>query len=339
MGLIWTELENYSLRDYKSEGELEEAIVRVQKELFGEGRIFLDVKKKLGAKGGIRNIPDGYLIDLTGRQPRLYVVEVELAAHDPLRHIAVQILQFSLSFEAEPRGVKTILFNALLSRENAKAQCENYVVSHGYRNLDHLLEYLVYEAPFAALVIIDSIPENLEKVLLEKFRFGVEVLEFAKYENTKGERIYCFEPFLADLAADVSGSKLDPSEIDTIEVPAREDGFQATFLGESNPWYAIRIHGTMQPQIKYIAAYRVAPISAITHIAPVRSIEPWKDTDKFVVNFSEPPKEIGPIPLVKGGRVKSPYSIRYTKKERLEAASTLDRGMVGLERQVFLSLP
>jgi len=352
MSLIWTKHGNYSLADYNNEAELEAAIVQVQRELFGEKRIFLDVKKKLGGKGGIRNIPDGYLIDLTGRQPRVYVVEVELAAHDPLRHIAVQILQFSLSFEAEQRGVKTILFNALQSREDAKAQCEQYVASYGYRNLDHLLENMVYEAPFAALVIIDKTPENLEKVLLEKFRFGVEVLELGKYENRKGERIYCFEPFLADLTADVTGSKLDPSEIDTIVVPAREDGFQETFLGENrwyairihgtmivvparedgfqetflgeNRWYAIRIHGTMQPQIKYIAGYKVAPTSAITHIAPVKSIEPWKDTDKFVVNFSESPQEIGPISLVKGGRVKAPQSIRYTKKERLEAAKTLD---------------
>ena len=132
-----------------------------------------------------------------------------MAAHDPLRHIAVQILEFSLSFEAERHGVKTILFNALLSREDAKAQCEQYVTSHGYRNLDHLLEYTVYESPFAALVIIDRSSEKLRTVLSEKFKFGVEVLEFVKYENKKGERIYWFEPFLADLTADVTISKLD----------------------------------------------------------------------------------------------------------------------------------
>jgi hypothetical protein len=52
------------------------------------------VKKKIGKKGGLRNIPDGYLIDLSDAKPRLFVVENELAVHDPLRHIAVQILQF-----------------------------------------------------------------------------------------------------------------------------------------------------------------------------------------------------------------------------------------------------
>ncbi len=137
---------------------------------------------------------------------------------------------------------------------------------------------------------------------------------------------------MADLREDVAAaeqvvkagfSRVDASEVDTVVVPAREEGFQEVFLGE-NRWYAIRIHGTMRPQIKYIAAYRVAPVSAITHLAPVKSIEPWKDTDKFVVNFTEPAREIGPIELVKGARGKAPQSLRYTTRARLEAAKTVD---------------
>ncbi len=87
-------------------------------------------------------------------------------------------------------------------------------------------------------------------------------------------------------------------------VPAREEGFQDTFLKE-NRWYAVRIHGTMRPQIKYIAAYQVAPQSAITYMAPVSSIEPWDETKKFVVNFAEPARKIGPIPLSKKWQSKS----------------------------------
>ena len=66
MSFIWTPNSNYSLADYASEAELEAAIVQVQKALFGENRKFPDVKKKIGEKAGIRNVPDGYLIDLTG---------------------------------------------------------------------------------------------------------------------------------------------------------------------------------------------------------------------------------------------------------------------------------
>ena len=108
MSVIWTSGGRYRRVEYKSEADLESAISQVQRDLFGPNRIYLDIKKKIGVKGGVSNIPDGYLIDLGVNPPRLYVVENELAAHDPLRHIAVQILQFSLSFEAEPHTVKKI---------------------------------------------------------------------------------------------------------------------------------------------------------------------------------------------------------------------------------------
>jgi hypothetical protein len=99
MTVIWTENNKYERVDYESEADLESAILDVEDEFLGEDRIYLDVKKKIGKRGGQRNIPDGYLIDLMGKKPQLYVVENELAPHDHLRHIAVQILQFSLSFE------------------------------------------------------------------------------------------------------------------------------------------------------------------------------------------------------------------------------------------------
>ena len=80
----------------------------------------------------------------------------------------------------------------------------------------------------------------------------------------------------------------------------------------------------MRPQIKHIAAYRVAPISAITHIAQVKSIEPWKESGKSVVNFSEPAKGIGPIPMKKIARVETFQNLRYTSLGRLESAKSLD---------------
>lgn len=331
MEVIMTDNGLFYRVQFESEAALEKAILEVQTQLFGKNRMYLDIKKKIGAKGGLQNIPDGYLLDLSGQKPRLYVVENELAAHDPLRHIAVQILQFSLSFEAEPRKVRNILFEALQSQGDLKLLCEGYASTHSFRNLDHLLDYLVFETPFAALVIIDETPDNLEKILLTRFQFGVEVLELAKYTCSDGRKYYRFEPFLADVNADLREAlpnekqeePIPQDDIDTVVVPAREDGFQDTFLNE-NRWYAIRIHGTMRPQIKYIAAYQVAPQSAITYVAPVSSIEPWDDTKKFVVNFAEPARKIGPIPLKKNGIVKAPQNLRYTNYERLVHAQTLD---------------
>jgi hypothetical protein len=329
MDVIWTEGGVYRRTIYHSEADLETAILRVQNQLFGDNRIYLDVKKKIGAKGGIQNVPDGYLIDLSGHKPRLFVVENELASHDPLRHVAVQILQFSLSFEAEPQRVKKIIFDAIQGVQGTKVLCEQYAVTHGFRNLDHMLEWLVFESPFAALVVIDDMPDKLEDILTKKFQFGVEVLELARYQNAEGNHFYRFEPFLADVIQDIQISNINDgaieiSDIDTVVVPAREEGFKETFLRE-NRWYAIRIHGTMRPQIKYIATYQVAPISAITHLAPVRSIEPWQDSGKYVVIFSESAREINPpIHLVKNGRIKPLYNLRYTTVQKLESAKNLD---------------
>jgi hypothetical protein len=328
MSVIWISGKAYRQVDYENEADLESAINEVQHRLFGSKRFYLDVKSKIGAKGAMQNIPDGYLLDLSTAKPRLWVVENELQAHDPLRHIAVQILQFSLSFESERLAVKRVLIRALESRPEVRKACDEYAAARNFRNLDHLLEHLV-EGPFSALVIIDSVPENLETVLSRKFNFGVEVLEIARYQNENGERAYLFEPFLEEIVGEQVASEpeaesaLRPDEIDTIVVPAKADGFQETFIGEHR-WYKVRIHGSVRPQIKYIAVYQVAPVQAITHLAHVRSIEPWENSGKFVLNFSEPAQPIGPIPLVKGGHVKAPQSIRYTTLDRLLKAKSLD---------------
>ena len=180
---------------------------------------------------------------------------------------------------------------------------------------------MVFDSDFAALVIIDKLDENLETVLASRFQFPVEVLELARYESDNGDRQYLFEPFLADVESDVPA--LEIADIDCVVVPARADGMEETFLGEDR-WYQVRMSATMRPQVKYIAAYQVAPISAITHFAPVRSIETWKDSGKVVLNFAEPAVEIGPIPIVRGGRVTALQNLRYTSMSRLLVAETLE---------------
>lgn len=81
----------------------------------------------------------------------------------------------------------------------------------------------------------------------------------------------------------------------------------------------------MASQLKYIAVYRVAPTQAITHYAPIRSIEPWdKEPGKVVLNFAEPAKQIGPLALVKNGQVKHLQGLRYTSFHKLQKATSLD---------------
>ena len=110
-------------------------------------------------------------------------------------------------------------------------------------------------------------------------------------------------------------------EIDMIIVPAKQEGFERVFLGE-NCWYAIRIAGGMLSKVKYIAAYQSQPISAITHYAPVDHIEPYGEGGKYKIVFSEPAKEIGPIPFgdAPSGAAQGP---RYSRFEKLKTAKQL----------------
>lgn len=107
---------------------------------------------------------------------------------------------------------------------------------------------------------------------------------------------------------------------DTIVVPAKKEGFESVFLGE-DCWYAIRIAGGMLDKIKYIAAYQSQPVSSVTHYAPVDRIEPYGESGKYKLIFSEKATKLdNPIPLADApaGTMQGP---RYTSLEKLKSAT------------------
>jgi hypothetical protein len=325
--MLWTSDIKYLPAPFELEDDLEKAILDIQDDLFGRGRLYLSVKKLIGKRGKTQNIPDGYLIDLSSaRQPALYLVEVELSRHDPLRHIAQQLLNFSLSFKSTPQKMKAILRDAIQASKPTLDRCTAYAENNGFGNIDYLLEQMIYgDNSFKALMIIDELDSELESILRSSLAFPVETLVVSRFRSGKGAVAYDFEPFLNDLIASEPDARpaVDPEEIDTVVVPARRDGFEETFLSE-NMWRAVRIHESMKDRIRFVAAYQVAPISAITHTAQVRAIEPWKDSGKYALLFAAPASEIAPLKLVPGGKVKPLQNLRYTSMRRLEAARNLD---------------
>jgi len=108
----------------------------------------------------------------------------------------------------------------------------------------------------------------------------------------------------------------------TIVVPAQKDGFEDVFIGE-NCWYAIRISGGMLPKIKWIAAYQSQPISAVTHVAEVASIEPYGEAGKYKLIFKGQAEKLPhPIPYADAplGSMQGP---RYTNIETLRTAHSV----------------
>lgn len=108
-------------------------------------------------------------------------------------------------------------------------------------------------------------------------------------------------------------------EKDIIVVPAHEDGFQEVFIRQ-NAWWVIRISGGMLEKIRYIVAYRTAPISAITHFVEIDRIEPYGEEGKYKLIFSGPAKDFEqPIPFGDSlqGLMQGP---KYTNFEKLKTA-------------------
>ena len=109
--------------------------------------------------------------------------------------------------------------------------------------------------------------------------------------------------------------------LNTVVVPAQEEGFKNTFLGQ-DCWHEIRISGGMLDKIEYIAAYQTDPVSAITHYAPVSHIEPYGQSGKYKLVFSEKAKTVGPIKY--GNSPKGTMQgHRYTSIDRLLKSKTL----------------
>jgi hypothetical protein len=79
----------------------------------------------------------------------------------------------------------------------------------------------------------------------------------------------------------------------------------------------------MVNRIKYIAGYQVAPISAITHVAEVAKIDKYKDTNKYIVYFKDPAKEISHILLDTKKKGTAPQAPRYTTFDKLTKAKVL----------------
>jgi hypothetical protein len=189
------------------------------------------------------------------------------------------------------------------------------------------LEYaLVRRAQEAGRSHLDNGNVPQEPSLSESDKAGVQVFlkEILQILPLVGLRAFEMPTPVATpmMTADPAGTRTrDKGETDTIIVPAQLEGFESVFLGQ-HAWWAIRIGGGKLPKIKYIAAYQTKPVMAVTHVAPVAKIEPYGEDGKYKVIFSEPAREIKPIPFgdAPSGSMQGP---RYTTYAKLIAAKSV----------------
>ncbi len=318
-------------KEFSSEKELEEQVVHHANSVFGTNTIYINVKKKISSdKSSIATIPDGYLISFNDRKhPKLFIVEIELAEHDPLRHIGRQMLSFITSFNGSKREIQQILANQIKSDDEKLQKAELLLKQGGFSNLDEMLGRIVFEQDYGIIIVIDEQTDELNDVL-NSLSKKAEVIEFKEYVDSKGNTIYSFEAFQQSILKEISApgkvhSPVSLSDIDTIVCPAREEGFGRVFLGEKR-WYSIRLNASIIPQLKHIAMYQVAPISAITHVGEIREIKPYQNSGKFEVILTGPPKQLeNPIENKrdKTGKMQTFQAPRFTKYGLLQKAKQL----------------
>jgi len=311
----------YKYYEYSLEAEFEKVIVDKSKQIFGSNTVYIDIKKKIGNE--IITIPDGYLIDFSfAEKPRLYIIENEISTHDPYKHIGSQLLKFGISYKASGRKLKKLILDFLIANTESYEFVEKRSKTAEYRNIDAFLDALIFDIPVAAIVIIDKSSTELENVL-GQLTMDTDIIEFQTFMY-EDECIHKFLPFNEEIREIEEGSKVNVSaeELDTIVVPAQAEGFQEEFI-DNNCWWSIRISSSMLNRIKYIAAYQVAPISAITHVAEVAKIEKYRDSNKYIVFFKEPAKEISNVKLDTKKKGTAPQAPRYTTFEKLMKGKVL----------------
>jgi hypothetical protein len=311
----------YSEYEYSTEEEYEKMIVSNAENIFGSQGIYFDIKKKIGKSKEGAAIPDGYYLDLKFHaDPVLYFVEVELSNHNIYGHIGEQILRFAISSDMSKHKIKTILLNEINSDKNKLKKINDFISVSKFSNINELLDKLIFDNEVAVIIVINETTEQLTRVL-SKIKISSDIIEAQSYV-ANDKLLHRFTPFQEDVV-DFTPVSTDLDDLDTVVVPAKEDGFNETFLGEKC-WYQIRISTAMLSKIKYIAAYQVAPISAITHVAEVSKIEKYKDSEKYILWFKDEAKQINKVVLSSKTKGKAPQAPRYTSYAKLIEATTLD---------------
>lgn len=110
------------------------------------------------------------------------------------------------------------------------------------------------------------------------------------------------------------------NDYDLALFPARNKGFEEVFLGK-NQWYSVRIADYRIPNIKYVACYRGAPYSGITHYAKVKDIKPYKDSGKYIILFDGSAISLTNKVKLGNADVMDVRKLRYTTLDNLKQAS------------------
>lgn len=117
---------------------------------------------------------------------------------------------------------------------------------------------------------------------------------------------------------------LSDTTYDTAIFPATNENFNRVFIGQKQ-WYHVRMADHRVGNVQYIALYRGAPISAITHYAEVTNIsdpDPNQD-NKRIITLSRVIPLSNNIPLG-NVHVNNVRKLFYTSLKKLKSVKTIE---------------
>ncbi|MGC9781307.1 MAG: hypothetical protein HZR80_18845 [Candidatus Heimdallarchaeota archaeon] len=311
----------FSILDFESEKEFEEAVIANSRYLFGNDTVYIDTKMRIGEKKSYhKTIPDGYLIDFTSKKrPQLYFVENKLSSHDAYSHIAEQILRFSTAIKTSQIEIRKKLIERIKKITDIKNEIEKFGLEGGFNNIDEIINYLV-DNKIKIVVVIDEVTYDLNLSLAE-LRSSPDVVTIKRYWH-KDEIIYLYDPMREEIS-DLEEDELDSAEeFDTIVCSALEEGFEYAYV-ERDAWWEIRLSQKAREKLKYLAIYIKSPIAEISHYAEIDKIEPYQNSGKYILHLKNK-QIIDPIPLDKNNRTGvAPQAHRYTTFAKLMKAKKL----------------
>tara|TARA_B100000315_G_scaffold155101_1_gene143582 strand:- start:62 stop:1063 length:1002 start_codon:yes stop_codon:yes gene_type:complete len=182
---------------FNLEKDFEREIFDNYKLLFGSKTILIDTKKKISGRELGATIPDGFLFDLSDeKEPRFYLIEVELTKHSFYNHIFPQITKFFAFYKNQNQRIELTkrLDEIINSDQQIKSEFKKLI---GDEEIFKFLSDLIENNQNILIVIDGDKPEisEVSEVYHDTWGKMVKCITMKKYSGN-GETIYQLEPEL-----------------------------------------------------------------------------------------------------------------------------------------------
>jgi hypothetical protein len=176
----------YVLCEPENEEKLAEIVKEHSKEIFWEGSLFFENKKKIISKSGKGTKPDGYLIDFLDDD--WWVIEVELSSHS-IEHVVSQLSKF-ITATKNPLTQKEITDTLHSDIENDPIK-EAFVkkrMGSEQKDIHKLLSTIIERGPKGTVVVVEKLRQEIKEICNESLKGETCYVELKTFVR-KGARM------------------------------------------------------------------------------------------------------------------------------------------------------